>query len=309
MNYFHQLKKMKSIIIKTLNIIILTTTDIYSYGLINHAAALAFYFILSIMPALLLIVISAKKLLSIYPDFTMKILEYIGNINPSLSNFINSTNILSNGGDINYSYVGIFSLILAASLFFKALTRSFDIICKSINKGLITGFFIPYLYTIIAVILIILMVFIHIGSQIYINFFFDFMPLNILKTLHFLIESFFIPTFLIFIVTFISYYALSFKSISFKASLYGSLWFSFLLYFINLLFRKLYNPSFYNYLYGSIGYIIILLIWLYTIFILFLYFAAFSYNFNHYLSRIEDIKNKNIKHSLLERIIIKFANC
>jgi membrane protein len=299
---------MKNIIIKTLNIIILTIIDVYGYGLINHAAALAFYFILSIMPSLLLIVISAKKLLTIYPDFTLKILEYIGNINPSLSNFINSTNILSTEGDIKYRYVGIFSLILAASLFFKALTRSFDIICKSMKKGFITGFFFPYIYTIISVILIILMAFIHIGSQIYINFFFDFMPLNILKTIHFLIESFFIPTFFIFITTFVSYYALSFKSIGLKSSLYGSLWFSLFLYFINILFKELYNPSFYNYLYGSIGYIIILLIWLYTIFILFLYFAAFSYNFKHYLTRIEDIKNKNVQPSLLDKIIIKLSD-
>ena len=308
MGNFHQLKKMKYITIKTLNIIILTTTDVYGYGLINHAAALAFYFILSSMPSLLLIVISAKKLLTIYPDFTIKVLEYIENINPSLTNFINSTNILSSEGDINYSYVGVFSLILAASLFFKALTRSFDIICKSMNKGFITGFFFPYIYTIISVILIILITFIQIGSQIYIHFFFNLIPLNILKIVYFLIESFFIPTFLIFIVTFISYYALSFKSIGFKASLYGSLWFSLFLFFINILFRKLYNPSFYNYLYGSIGYIIILLIWLYTIFILFLYFAAFSYNFKHYLTRIEDIKNKNVQPSLLDKIIIKLSD-
>jgi len=110
---------MKNFAIKNLNTLITTTMDIYVYGLINHAAALAFYFLLSVMPSLLLIIITAKKLLVIYPDFTLKMLDYIESINPTLTNFINSTNILNTKGDINYSYVGVFSLILAASLFLK----------------------------------------------------------------------------------------------------------------------------------------------------------------------------------------------
>ena len=304
---FHQLKKIKCFIIKNINIFILTVSDVYKYSLINHAAALAFYFLLSIMPSLLLIIISAKKLLTIYPDFTTKLLEYIENINPSLSNFIENTNTIITKGDISYSYVGIFSLILASSLFFKALTRSFDSICKSATKGIVTGFILPYIYTIFSVVLIILIALIQVVSQLYIHFFFDFIPFKIPNSVYFIIEGFFIPTFLIFATTFITYYSLSFKSIGIRASFYGSLLFSILLYFTNILFNKLYNPSLYNYLYGSIGYIIILLIWLYTIFILFLYFATFAYTFQNYKERISTILNKKEGISFLERITVKFS--
>ncbi len=303
---FQQLKKLKYFIIKTLNVLILTVADVYNYSLINHGAALAFYFLLSIMPSLLLIIISAKKLLTIYPDFTTKLLDYIENINPSLSNLIESTNTIVTKGDINYSYIGIFSLILASSLFFKALTRSFDIICKSVTKGIITGFILPYIYTIFSVVLIILIALIQVASQLYLHYFFDFIPFKTPKIIYFIIEGFFIPTCLVFVTTFITYYSLSFKSIGINASFYGSLLFSILLYFTNILFNRLYNPSLYNYLYGSIGYIIILLIWLYTIFILFLYFAAFAYTFHNYKERISSILNKNEGISFLERISVKF---
>ena len=300
---------MKNFAIKNVNTLITTTMDIYVYGLINHAAALAFYFLLSVMPSLLLIIITAKKLLVIYPDFTLKMLDYIESINPTLTNFINSTNILNTKGDINYSYVGVFSLILAASLFFKALIRAFDIICKGTNRGFIMGFFIPYIYTLISVIFIIVITIIQIGSHIYINFLFDFIPFRLPKSVYFVIEGFFIPTVIIAVATFLTYYTLSFKTIGIKTSFYGSLLFSLLFYITNILFNKLYNPSFYNYLYGSIGYIIILLVWLYIAFILFLYFADFSYNFSHYDIRLKKLANKSDKPlTFFENITIKLEN-
>jgi membrane protein len=301
---------MKNFAIKNINTLIITTMNVYAYSLINHAAALAFYFLLSIMPSFLLIIITAKKLLVAYPDFTLKILDYIESINPTLTNFINSTKILNTKGDVNYSYVGFFSLILAASLFYKALIRAFDVICKDINRGFITGFFIPYIYTMISAIFIIVITIIQISANIYINFLFDFIPFHIPKSFFFIIEGFFIPTVIVAIATLLTYYTLSFKTIGFKTSFYGSLLFSLLFYITNILFNKLYNPSFYNYLYGSIGYIIILLVWLYTAFILFLYFAAFSYNYSHYEAHLAEIANKGDNPlTLIEKIIIKLENC
>ncbi|MDY6820257.1 MAG: YhjD/YihY/BrkB family envelope integrity protein [Deferribacterota bacterium] len=303
---FVQLEKIRYYFIKNINIILLTLNNVYEKRLVNHAAALAYYFILSVIPSLILIIILANKILIIYPNITNAVIKYIEGLNPSLSNFINSTNALNTDINGGYSLISLFSLIIAASLFFRALIRCFNIICDNIPKKIITGFFLPYLLTLISTILIIIIILFQLLAQIFIKVFIHIIPFKIPPYFIFLINNFLIPTIVISIATFISYYMLSNKKITIKASLYGSITFSLTLFFTNYLFNTLYNPYIYNYLYGSLTYIIILLIWLYVIFILYLLFADLSYNLSRFDEHIKEIRVKT-NPTFLEKIIIKIS--
>jgi membrane protein len=290
-----QLKIFKTKLNKSIVSFLISTGDFYANGLINHGAALAFYFILSLIPVFLLTAIIGNNLLSVNPDVALGFFDLIQNIAPNFKDFIEKTGLFETRQSMNFSFVSVISLIFAASLFSKALTRCFSIICNYPKNKYILSIFLPYILTFISIIFIIIVIIVQILSHLVIKFFWLYFDIKIIKVSLFILENLFLPLIVIFVLTFFSYIILSYKKISFFASFYGSFLLTFFIYMMELLFNKIYKPAYYNHLYGSVSFLILFLLWFYVIFVLFLFFANFAYIYSNYNEAILNIINKHNK--------------
>jgi uncharacterized BrkB/YihY/UPF0761 family membrane protein len=269
----------ENILKKPISAFLLSIYYFFSNGLLNHAASLAFFFILSVVPALMFSIYFASLLLV----KNQAIYEQVLTIVKEFNNFI--WNFLSNGDygvySFNFSDVGllnIIALLFSSTLFVRSILRVFEqIFNKPCYKSLIISYLVPIFVNLFSVILIILLISSILILKIVMNkmgigFVDEYLNISMLTKL--LSTS---PFIILFMTSFFMYKIFAWNKIKWKTALIISVLFSLNIYLIKYLFNEnIFAPSQIS-IYGSASIFLLTIISFYVIFIFFLFWIQFGF--------------------------------
>ncbi|TYB36238.1 MAG: hypothetical protein FXF49_00810 [Flexistipes sinusarabici] len=254
----------------------------FANKLMNFAANLTFFFLLSFIPMLLIISVVLTNL-PVPAEITSEIIKTIKSINPDLIGYIlksaGDTHILTKNA-LNFGIFGAVSLFLTSLLFVRALKAAFSVIfSKKDQKWGFLNFFIPVIMEIMALIMLIAVI----ALKIILNIVSKFFDKSFLQDFTFIINALenivYMPIVILLAISWLSYFLMSRGGINLKVSLYSSIGFCISLYLLNIVFTNIFDMAFYSLIYGSLGTLIFGLLWLYILFCLFLFWGEFGYVF------------------------------
>ena len=268
---------------KIISSFLLSVYYFFTNGLLNHAASLAFFFILSVVPALMFSIYFSSLLLV----KNQAIYEQVLTIVKEFNNFI--WNYLSNGDfgvySLNFSDAGLFgiiALLFSSTLFVRSILRAFEqIFNKPCYKSLIVSYFVPIFVNIFTVVVVILLISSMVILKILMNkmgmvFVDKYLNVSVITSL--LSTS---PFVILFFISFFMYKIFSWKKINWKTAIIISIMFSLNIYLIKYLFKGgFYAPSQIN-LYGSASIFLLTLISFYIVFIFFLFWIQFGFAYEN----------------------------
>jgi membrane protein len=257
---------------------ILTVDLFFKNELLNHAAAAAFFFILSVTPIFLLLLFSFDRYLASYPDISEMFFSFLKKLNENLDKdlFVRIGLLRS-----EITAIGVFGLL--------SLIWSGCWILSSIQMGLAIVF--PthktrkYLaMSILSVVILIFLLFVSFLStliSIGLNFFHkflesEFIVLSFMQALIPYINSF-LPIIVIFIVIFVAYRFVPLQNPGNGSSLAGAMWCTLAIILMHSIFTRLADVGRFNVIYGVLGSLIFSFLWVQFTFILFFFFAEFTF--------------------------------
>ncbi len=289
--------------------------------LFNHAGAAAFFFLLSVTPVFLLILIAFDSYLISYPDVSDNFFAFLKSINDNLDK-----DFLVKIGHLNVktTTIGIFGLVnllWAGRSILTSIQRGLGVVFPSekIRTPLVINafsfiilsslLFLSVIATLVSMGINLFMAF-HPESLIAKAFVFAFLP-AVRRLLPFLI---------IFLVIFLAYRFVPSHKPKTASSLIGALWCSSSVILLHILFSKFFDVSQYNVIYGVLGSLILMVLWIYFSFVLFFFFAEYTFVSDKidllllerlYFFRLQhDTKKKRIENFLYrhpKRIFEKYA--
>jgi len=289
--------------------------------LFNHAGAAAFFFILSMPPLFLLLLVAFDRYLVSYADASAIFFEFMKNINANLDKDLLEKIGLLNVKTTAIGIFGFLNLVWAGRAILTSIQRGLGIIFPAEKKRLPLAMTI-FSFIILSVLLLVsvLITFISVGF----NFVQNLLPNNVIVQAFFqsLLPVFrrFFP-FLIFVLLIFLVYRLvppsKPKTIS---SLTGAIGCALSVSLVQLLFSRFFTVAQYSVIYGVLGSLILMVIWVYFSFLLFFFFAEYTFVSDKldvlvfeqmYLFRFkQNIKGKMIQKFLFnhpERVFKKYA--
>jgi membrane protein len=289
--------------------------------LLNHAGAAAFFFLLSVTPVFLLILISFDRYLISFPDVSVNFFAFLKSINENLDKDLLVRIGLLN---VNTTAIGIFSLInllWAGRSILTSIQRGLGIIfsAEKIRTPLAMNIF-SFIILFLLLLLSVIATFISMGLNFFQTFAADsFIIHTLFQTLVPVIRRF-VPLLVTFIVIFLSYRFIPLQRPKTVSSLIGALWCSLSIILLHMLLSKFFNVAQYNVIYGVLGSLILMVIWIYISFVLFFFFAEYTLVSDKidilllerlYIFKLnQDIKEKKIEKFLFshpKRLFEKFA--
>lgn len=273
---------------------------------INHAAALTFYFLLSFIPILLLSTIFIRTFLSGYPFIESDFFDLINKIDPELMKYFMKVKLLDIEHSINFGVLGFISLSLSSVLFTRSILRAFNIIYTTPKSKIILGFFMPFILNFFTIIFIIFFILAKIIIEILVGYITVPLLSEYLNMLKSFMGNTLFPIIAITLITTIYYISLSWKRISTMTAIIGGFLFTFSIFVVNILFYKVFSLAKYNLIYGSLGTLIFSLFWLYVVFLLFMFFAQFTYviyNYDFLMLRIF-VENLLGSNSFITKLVL-----
>ncbi len=319
---------------------ILTGSFFLKNELLNHAGAAAFFFLLSVTPVFLLILISFDRYLISFPDVSVSFFAFLKSINENLDKDLLVKIGLLN---VNTTAIGIFSLInllWAGRSILTSIQRGLGIIfsAEKIRTPLVMNIF-SFIILFFLLLLSVMATFISMGLNFFQTFAADSLIVQtFFQTLVPVIRRF-VPFLITFIVIFLSYRfippqrpktvssltgalwcALPPQRPKTVSSLTGALWCALSIILLHMLLSKFFNVAQYNVIYGVLGSLILMVIWIYISFVLFFFFAEYTLVSDKidilllerlYLFKLnQDIKEKKIEKFLFshpKRLFEKYA--
>jgi membrane protein len=289
--------------------------------LLNHAGAAAFFFLLSVTPVFLLLLISFDRYLISFPDVSVNFFAFLKSINENLDK-----DLLVRIGLLNVktTAIGIFSLInllWAGRSILTSIQRGLGIIfsAEKIRTPLAMNIF-SFIILFFLLLLSVMATFISMGLNFFQTFAADsFIVHALFQTLVPVIRRF-VPLLVTFIVIFLSYRFIPPQRPKTVSSLIGALWCSLSIILLHMLLSKFFNVAQYNVIYGVLGSLILMVIWIYISFVLFFFFAEYTLVSDKidilllerlYIFKLnQDIKEKKIEKFLFshpKRLFEKYA--
>jgi membrane protein len=258
--------------------IILSINFFLRNELINHAGASAFFFLLSITPVFILILISFGRYLTTYPDVSDYFFVFLRTLNENLDKDLLVKIGLMN---VNTTAVGIFgllSLLWAASWIVTGIQRGLGAIFPSERiRAPVTTYIFSILILSVLLLVTVLFTFISIG-------------LKFLQTLlgnYGVIETLFqsllpllrngFPFLATFLMIFLVYRFVPLKKPKTGPSLVGAVLCSLCVILLHMLFLKFFSVAQFNVIYGVLATLILMLLLVHFSFILFFFFAEFTF--------------------------------
>lgn len=246
--------------------------------LLNHAGAAAFYFLLSVTPVFLLLLIGFDRYLTSYPEFSITFFTFLKSINENLNkNFFTKIGLM-NVDTTAISIFGLLSLLWAARSILTSIQRGLGIIFpaeKSRPAHIMNTF--SFIFLSFLLLLAVLATFISMGF-------------NFAQTIHpdsHIVQMLFktvlyaarrlLPAFSTFLVVFLIYRFMPPKKPSTGSSLVSALFCSLSIILIHAVISNFFSFSKYNVIYGFFGTIILIVLWIHFSFILFFFFAEFAF--------------------------------
>ena len=289
--------------------------------LLNHAGAAAFFFLLSVTPIFLLLLLSLDHYLTSYPYISDNFFSFLKNVNENLDrDFLIKFGLLN----VKTTAIGVFGLL--------NLLWAGRWILTSIHRGLRIAFpteristpiamkIFSFIILSILLLLSVLVTFISIGF----NFFQFFLADNLIGQTFF--QSFlpvirrFISFIIAFLVIFLTYRFVPVKKPTTISSLIGALWCALAIILLQMLFFRFFSVTPFNVIYGVLGSLILMVLWVHFCFVLFFFFAEYVFVSDKidilvlermYFFRLkQDIKGKKIEKFLFrhpKRIFEKYT--
>jgi len=253
----------------------------FTNKLMNFAANLTFFFLLSFIPMVLIISVVLTNM-PIPREITSEIIKMIKSVNPDLIDYIlksADTHILTKNA-LNFGIFGGISLFFTSLLFVRAMKAAFSVIfSKKDQKWGFLNFFIPVIMEILALVMLIAVIMLKITLNVVSKFFDKSFLQDFIFIINILENIIYMPIVILLAISWLSYLLMSRGGMSSKISLYSSIGFCVSLYFLNIFFTKVFSMAFYSLIYGSLGTLIFGLLWIYIVFCLFLFWGEFGYVF------------------------------
>ena len=286
--------------------------------LFNHAGAAAFYFLLSVTPVFLLLVIAFDRYLTSYPEFSMSFFTFLKNVNENLDkDFFTKIGLMN----VNTTAIGIFgllSLLWAGRAILTSIQRGLGIIFPAEK---IRPTHIMNTFSFIFLSFLLLATFISMGFNFAQTILPDSQIVQLLfKTILYVARRL-LPVVMMFLIVFLIYRFMPSQKPSTGSSLVAALLCSLSIILIHSVISNLFSFSKYNVIYGFFGSIILIVLWIHFSFILFFFFAEFAFVTDridilllerfYFLKFIYDEKGKKVQKFLFKQpklIFEKYAN-
>ncbi len=246
--------------------------------LFNHAGAAAFFFLLSVTPVFLLMLIAFDHYLISYPDVSIGFFAFLKSINDNLDkDFLIKIGLLN----VNTTTIGIFGLVnllWAGRSILTSIQRGLGVIFPSekIRTPLVVNTF-SFIILSFLLFLSVLATFLSMG----INLFQAFQPESLIAkafVLTFLpAVRRLLPLLIIFLVIFLAYRFVPPQKPKTASSLIGALGCAFSVILLHELFSKFFDVTQYKVIYGVLGSLILMVLWIYFSFVLFFFFAEYTF--------------------------------
>ncbi|OQY26668.1 MAG: hypothetical protein B6244_12950 [Candidatus Cloacimonetes bacterium 4572_55] len=276
----------------------------------NHAGATAYFFLLSIIPILILFVYIFDSYLNAYPQVSEKFFELLSDFSEGLNkDFLNRIEIdnVSNG---TFGIFSIINLIWISRLIMNSIQRAFGVIFPSsqsrswLMTSIISFIIIPLLFSLAVM---------SVAANITIQFILTMSDqLNLQDYVKTLIQflSRLTPFVIAFLSIYTSYRYLPVTRPTSGSALQSSLMCTFSIYLLKISFAGLFDVTKINLFYGVIGTLILSLIWVYFVFVLYFIFAQFAYVSDRIdmlvISQMFMVTNKQMKnHHKIEFFLFK----
>lgn len=245
--------------------------------LTNHAGAVAYYFLLSIIPIILLMLTIFDFFLSSHAAFSEEFFELLSSFSPHLNKELLEKFGLSSGAAKAVGLIGAFNLLWTSRLILVSIQRAFDVIFQADkNRNFVITLFISIFIIPAVFLLVTLSSMLRFALEFISGFLIDagFSAELISRVGGF---SFVLPIIAAFIGAFVCYRYLPQNRPSTSSAFQGALLFVFLLVIIKYAFGFVVDIAKLNMLYGFIGALIVLLIWVYFICQIFFICAEYAF--------------------------------
>lgn len=246
--------------------------------LFNHSGAAAFFFLLSIPAFFLLLLIAFDRYMSSYAGASAIFFEFMKNIHQNLDkDFLVKIGLL-NVNTTAIGILGLLNLLWAGRAILTSIQRGLGVVFPSdkVRPPIITNIFSLIILFLLSLVSI-LITFFSIGF----NFVQNLLSDNVI------IQTFFqsllpvirrsLPLFIIVLLIFLAYRFVPAKRPKTSSSLIGALVCAFSIFLVHILFAKFFTVTRYSVIYGVLGSLILMVLWVYFSFVLFFFFAEYTF--------------------------------
>lgn len=301
--------------------IILSINLFLKNELLNHAGAAAFFFLLSVTPIFLLLLLSFDHYLTSYPYVSDNFFVFLKNVNENLDKDLLIKFGLLNVKTTAIGVFGLLNLLWAGRWILTSIHRGLRIAfpAETISTPMVIKI-LSFLILSILLLISVLVTFVSIGF----NFFQFFIPDNLIGQtfFQFLLPAIrrFLPFLIAFLVIFLTYRFVPVKKPTTVSSLIGAVWCALAIILLQMLFSRFFSITQFNVIYGVLGSLILMVLWVHFCFVLFFFFAEHVFVSDKidvlvlermYFFRLrQDIKGKKIEKFLFrhpKRIFEKYA--
>ncbi|MBF0102838.1 MAG: YihY/virulence factor BrkB family protein [Desulfobacterales bacterium] len=246
--------------------------------LLNHAGAGAFFFLLSITPMLLLLLFSMDRYIISYQQLLQNIITFLKTMNADWD-----MQFLINIGlfDLNTSAIGLFgllNLVWASRSILTSIQRGLGVIFPSDTKKTtiwinIRSFFILSILLFVSLMIIIISIGFNLWKTLLIQestqgaWYHGIIPFT----------KYLFPFIIVVSIIFSIYRFVPAQKPKTIPSLIGAMFFAVAVIFLHVTFSKFFTVTRYNVIYGLLGSFILMVLWIHFAFILFFFFAEFTY--------------------------------
>ncbi len=254
----------------------------YSYfisnELRNHAAAAAYYMLLSLIPLVLFLFYIFDTFLSRYPNFSEELFYLLYTFNENISPQMFKDLGISGSAGSALGIVGLLNLVWSSRLILVAIQRAFFVIFPSESKrnflmeNVIAFVILPVVFALV----LILSVFSGLKGLIieYLTFF-NITGAMVINTIS--IVSSVVAVFLSFLLVFASFKYIPVKRPDNKSAAKGAVLFLVLYGAVKFAAFGMFHLFSVSTAYGIVGSVIVILVWAYFVFMIYLYCAQFVF--------------------------------
>ena len=246
--------------------------------LFNHAGAAAFYFLLSVTPVFLLLIIAFDRYLTSYPDFSVTFFTFLKSINENLDKDLFVKIGLLNVDTTAIGIFGLLNLLWAGRSILTSIQRGMGIIFpaeKSRPPHIMNT--LSFIILSFLLLLAVLATFISMGLNFVQALLADSQIVQVLFQTFLYIARRLLPFIVIFIVIFMIYRFIPSEKPQTGSSFFGALFCAMSIILIHVIISKFFSFSKYNVIYGFFGSVILIVLWVHLSFVLFFFFAEFTF--------------------------------
>jgi len=244
----------------------------------NHAAAGAYYMLLSLIPLILLLVYIFDTFLVNYPSFSQDLFTVLSIFNENLSPEMFDKLGISKKAGSAIGLFGLVNLLFSSRLILSSIQRAFGVIFPAekrrnfLMENFISLGIIPVVFVIVLIVGVL-------SSTKLILF--KYLQINGVSTYYIEpiinVASYVIPGVIAFIVVYFTYRYLPMKRPSSRSAIKGSVLFLVVFVLARFLAYSIIKNIASNTAYGLIGSLIVVLVWSYIVFLLFFFCAQYVF--------------------------------